>query len=253
MQRLDGKTLLVIGSGGIGGEIARRYASEGANVVLGDARLEAAADVVDAIGQLGQQATATRLDGADEASIAAAVELAHTAYGGLDGAHVNFATFADEGRNDEDLLSLPIADYDRTMNVDLRGYFLCARHIVPALLKRDGGSIVFTGSGGAYMGEPTRFAYAMSKLGIHALMRHIATRFGKQGVRSNCVSPGVTMHGNWEHLGEEFKDWAISLGRLPRLGSPADIAAMSALLMSDEGSYVTGQVICVDGGLTMRA
>jgi NAD(P)-dependent dehydrogenase (short-subunit alcohol dehydrogenase family) len=94
----------------------------------------------------------------------------------------------------------------------------------------------------------------MSKLACHALMRHVASKFGAAGVRANCVSPGITMHSMWEHLGEEFKTWAMCLGPLKkRLGRPQDIAAMSALLMSDEGSFVTGQVICVDGGITMRA
>ncbi len=254
MRRLEGKTIMVVGSGGIGSELARRYAGEGGRVVLGDVKLEEATWVVDDIQKAGGRAIATQLDAADEQSIADAVSLACRTFGGLDGLHVNYASFADEGRNDEDVLDLPMEVFDRTMRVDVRGYFLCTRKALPAIIERGGGCILYAGSGGAYMGEPTRVAYAMSKLSCHALMRHVATKFGPRGVRANCLSPGVTMHYRWEHLGQEFKDWAMSLGPLKkRLGRPQDLAAMGALLMSDEGSFVTGQVICVDGGITMRA
>lgn len=253
MRRLAGKTILVAGSGGIGSELCRRYAREGANLVIGDLNLETADSVTGEIRREGGEAIAVHLDGADEASIVAVVAAARERFGGLDGLHVNFATFADEGRNDEDVLDLPLEAFDKTMRVDVRGYFLCTRIALPAIVARGGGAVLYTGSGGAYMGEPTRVAYAMSKIACHALMRHVARKFGPAGVRANCVSPGVTPHAKWEHLGAEFTEWAQSLGVLKRLGSPRDIAAMSALLMSEEGSYVTGQVICVDGGLTMRA
>jgi NAD(P)-dependent dehydrogenase (short-subunit alcohol dehydrogenase family) len=231
-----------------------RYAAEGAGVVLGDIDMSGANAVVDEIKKQGGRAIATRLDGGDEATIAASVALAVSTYGGLDGLHVNYASFADEGRKDEDVLDLPMEAFDKTMHVDVRGYFLCTRHALPEIVKRGSGCILYAGSGGAYMGEPTRVAYAMSKIACHALMRHVATKFGAKGVRANCVSPGITMHAKWEHLGDEFKTWAASLGPLKtRLGRPEDLAAMSALLMSDEGAFVTGQVICVDGGITMRA
>lgn len=253
MHRLAGRTILIAGSGSIGSELCRRYANEGARVVIGDISLDAASTVSEQIRQQGGKAVATRLDGAEETSIAAAVALARDKFSGLDGLHVNYATFADEGRNNEDVLDLPLEAFDRTLRVDVRGYFLCTRIALPAILARGGGSILYTGSGGAYMGEPTRVAYAMSKLACHALMRHVARKFGHLGVRANCVSPGITPHSKWDHLGPEFIEWAQTLGVLNRLGRPQDIAAMSALLMSEEGSFVTGQVICVDGGLTMRA
>jgi NAD(P)-dependent dehydrogenase (short-subunit alcohol dehydrogenase family) len=94
----------------------------------------------------------------------------------------------------------------------------------------------------------------MSKAAGHALMRHVAKRYGAQGIRANAIAPGIIMHPRLEAaVGPEFIPWARS--RIPlrtRLGNPGDIAALSALLMSDEGAYITGQVVSVDGGATMR-
>src|SRR5581483_10065023 len=99
MQRLQGKTILLAGGGGIGAELARRYASEGAAVVLGDVDLDGANATVEAIKRAGGRAIATHLDGGDESSITAAVALARQSYGGLDGLHANYAAFLDGGPN----------------------------------------------------------------------------------------------------------------------------------------------------------
>ena len=124
MLRLEGKTILLVGSGGIGSELARRYAGEGARTVIGDIDVDGANAVAEEIRAAGDTAVATRLDGADESSISAAVALACDRFGGLDGLHVNYASFADQGRNDEDVLDLPLEAFDETMRVDVRGYFL---------------------------------------------------------------------------------------------------------------------------------
>lgn len=252
--KLEGKVLLVAGGGGIGGELARRYASEGAQVTLGDLDLDAARAVVSTIVEAGGQASALRLDGADEGSIAAAVVHCCATYGGLDGLHANFASFADNGDADT-VLDLALDAYDETMRVNARGFYLCTRHALPAIIARGGGCIVYTSSAGAYRGGKARVAYAMSKSAGHALMRHVASTFGKDGVRANSVAPGMIMHEKWEaELKPEFKEWLIGNAALKtRFGRPTDIAALSALLMSDEGAYITGQVLSVDGGMTMRA
>ncbi len=183
--------------GGIGGGLARRFAAEGAHVVLGDIALEAAETEVAAIKSAGGSAIAVHFDGADEASIATGVALAARTFGGIDGLHCNFASFADGG-GDRGVLELPMADFDETLHVNLRGYVLCTR--------------------------------------------------------ANCISPGSTMHDRLEAgLDPAMKQWCLDLAIIKsRLGRPEDIAAMAALLMSDEGSYITGQTISVDGGVTMR-
>ena len=257
-ERLQGKTILVAGGGGIGSGLARRFAAEGANVVLGDISLAAAeksaAEIIAEAGAGGGNCLAVQLDGADESSAAAAVALACERFGGLDGVHVNFASFVDQDP-DTGVLELPLALFDETMRVNLRGYYLCTRAALPALLTCGGGSIVYTSSPAACKGEPTRVAYAVAKAGVEALMRHVASRYGAQGIRANCISPGSTLHERLENeLDGATKEWCLSLAIVKsRLGRPEDIAAMAALLLSDEGFYITGQVIGVDGGVVMRS
>lgn len=253
MRRLEGKTILLAGCGNIGAGLAKRYASEGANLVIADLDLAAASRLVEEITACGNTAVATRLDGADEASAEAAVGLACGTFGGLDGLHANFATFVDGGQ-DVGVLELPLAHFDETMRVNLRGYYLCTRAALPAILARGGGSIVYTSSMSANKGEPTRVAYGIAKAGVQALMRHVAARYGASGVRANCIAPGAMLEDR--HLGDhdaEIREWSLSLTLLKsRLGRAEDVASVGALLLSDEGSYITGQTISVDGGLTMR-
>jgi NAD(P)-dependent dehydrogenase (short-subunit alcohol dehydrogenase family) len=256
MRRLERKVILVAGAGGIGDELARRYAEEGAAVVLGDLDAERAGRVVEAIGRAGGQATAVHLDGADEQSIAAAVALAVDTYGGLDGLHANFANLA-VLNGDTDVVDMALDVLDDTMRVNMRGYFLCTRHALPPILARGGGAIVYTSSGAAHSGEPQRVAYAMSKAAGHALMRHVSAKYGPRGVRANSIAPGIIKHAGWSgwapDILAELEANALSYGHIKsRLGRPEDIASMAALLMSDEGSFITGQVICVDGAATLR-
>ncbi len=254
MDRLKGKTLLVAGGGGIGGGLARRFAAEGANVILGDVDQSAAEKLVEEIVAAGGSAVATRLDGADEDSANAAVALACEKFGGLDGMHANFANFLEQDGS-VGALELPLADFDETMRVNLRGYLVCTRAAVPALIERGGGSLIYTSSPAACKGEPIRLAYAVAKAGVEALMRHVANRYAASGIRANCIAPGTTIHERVEaELDDATKDWLRDLAIIKsRFGRPEDIAAMAALLMADEGSYITAQVIGVDGGVVMRS
>jgi NAD(P)-dependent dehydrogenase (short-subunit alcohol dehydrogenase family) len=251
MGRLDGKVIVVAGGGGIGDELARHFAREGASVVLGDLDGARAREVA---AEIGDKAIGTELNGADEASVKAIVALAVDSFGGLDGFHANFASFKD-GIIDVGAVDLPLEVYDEVMHINARGYLLCTQHAVPAMITRGGGSMVYTSSGSAHAGDDTRAAYAMSKAAGHALMRSVARRHGKDGVRANAIAPGIIMHPRLAaSVPEGFDQWARS--RTPyklRLGAPSDIAALSALLMSDEGAYITGQVLSVDGGSTMRS
>jgi NAD(P)-dependent dehydrogenase (short-subunit alcohol dehydrogenase family) len=253
MGSLDGRSIFVAGGGGIGSELARRYAGEGARVTLGDVDLDAARSVVDEIVRAGGEATAVRLDGAEESSVAAAVTHACATFGGLYGLHANFASFADGAQN-AGVIDLSLEAYDETMRINARGFFLCTRHALPPIVEGGGGCLLYTSSAGAYK-SAQRVAYAMSKSATNALMRHVAARYGREGVRANCIAPGTIMHAKLEaELPAEFKDEALrGIPLKTRLGRPSDIAGMSALLMSDDGAFVTGQVISVDGGLTMRA
>jgi NAD(P)-dependent dehydrogenase (short-subunit alcohol dehydrogenase family) len=251
-DRLTGKVICVAGAGGIGDELAARYAGEGAAVVLGDIDGPRARANAEALAAKGLTVIGTDLDGADDSSIKAMVDLAVTKFGGLDGFHANYAGF-NAGDSEHDVTTIPMEDFDYVMNVGARGFVLCTRHAVPAMVKRGGGAMIYTSSDAAFMGEPVRVAYAMSKIAAHALMRHVARKFGSQGIRANVISPGVVSHPRFaEMMPAEIVDEFTKATLLGRLGRPIDIAAMGALMMSDEGSYITGQDISVNGGNLMR-
>ncbi|SEP26581.1 SDR family NAD(P)-dependent oxidoreductase [Trujillonella endophytica] len=254
MRRLEGKGVLVAGGGGIGGALAARFASEGAGVVLGDLDLAAAQVVVDRIVADGGRAVAVHLDGADEDSIASAVATTVSAYGGLDGLHVNFASFVDSA-DGVGVVDLPLEVFDEAVRVNQRGHLLCTKLALPPMIERGGGSIVYTSSAAAYLGETTRLPYAMSKAAGLALMRHVASRYGRNGVRANAIAPGLIVHPRaLAELPPEFVQNAVKRTWIKsRLGAPEDVAATAAHLMSDDGAYITGQVISVDGGATRRA
>ena len=256
MKGLAGKICIVAGGAtGIGQATAVRLAEEGAKVVVGDINLAAAKETVErtkAKAKSGGTAHAIAFDMTDEASIAAMVKTAVTTYGGLDAIHIN----ANDMRvimQDGDALEVSLDVFDRTVAVGLRGHLLCTRHALPEILKRGGGAIVYTTSTAAFVGEPTRVSYGMVKAGLTALTRHVARRWGKEGVRANAVAPGLVITEQLKStFPEEFRQYALSVTASQRLGESEDLAAMVALLMSDDGAWVTGQIISVDGGATMR-
>ncbi|MEY2453941.1 MAG: hypothetical protein QOD92_3515, partial [Acidimicrobiaceae bacterium] len=139
------------------------------------------------------------------------------------------------------------------MQVNLRGFLLCTRHVIPELVKSGGGAIVYTSSAAAFVGEPARPAYAAAKSGVNALMRHVASKWGKQHIRANAIAPGLVVSDQMsEVIPKDMQDRTLKGTRSWRLGHPRDIAAMVAFLLSDDGEWVNGQVISVDGGVTLR-
>lgn len=250
-DRLAGKVIVVAGAGGIGDALTRRYVAEGARVVVGDLDAEHAVALAEQLAADGAEVVGTPLDGADDDSVAALVSLAMSKFGQLNGFHANYANFAD-GLSTAGV-DLPLEDFDAVMNTNARGYFLCSRHAVPAMVSSGGGSMVYTSSAQAHSASPVRVAYGMSKAAVHALMRTVATRYGPKKVRANVIAPGLMLHENLPQLPEAVGASAKALAALKhRFGEPEDIAAMGAFLMSDDSAFVTGQVLAVDGGVTMR-
>lgn len=144
--------------------------------------------------------------------------------------------------------------FDRTIAVDLRGHLLVTRRVLPELVSRGGGSIVYTASAAAFGGGTGRSAYGMAKAALLALARQVAFTWGQQGVRSNVVAPGLILT---EGVLERNADGVLQQRSLqsvpsPRLGQPEDIAAAVAFLLSDDSGWINGQVLSIDGGTTMR-
>lgn len=251
-DRLTGKATLVLGGGsGIGAETARRLAAESAKVCVADINLESAERIAHEIAEMGGESFALGVDIADEASVNATVAAAAERLGGrLDGAHVNAADLR-VIRQDSDALAVDLSVFDRTMAVNLRGHLLCTRAILPYFLKQKAGSIVYTSSGASATGDPERPAYACSKAGLEALMRHVASRWGRDGITSNCVAPGVVITPEVEasrSAPQEFIDTYLARTPAPRLGRVQDIAAVVAMLLSEDGRWINGQVFHVNGG-----
>jgi NAD(P)-dependent dehydrogenase (short-subunit alcohol dehydrogenase family) len=252
MRGLKGKVAIVAGAapGNIGGATAVRLAEEGSAVVAVDLNEPGAQAVVDEIQASGGKAMARAFDISDEASYKELVEGTVNDFGRLDGlfnvaADLSPRTLA----NDTDVLSVPVDVWRHTIDVTLTGYMYGIRHALPIMMGQGGGAIVNTMSTSVWLGEESHVAYQSAKAGLYGLTRHTATLGGKHGVRCNSVAPGVILTGAaMENTTEEFRKDVLAAVRLARLGVPEDLAAMIAFLFSDDGAYVTGQTILVDGG-----
>ena len=253
-ERLQGKRLVVIGAGtGIGAATVRRLASEGAQVCVADINQDAAKGVAADVIAQGGKAFAVGIDITDEASIAAAIEVAVETLGGLDGAHINAADLRVIFQ-DSDALDVALDVFDRTIDVNLRGHLRCTKAVLPHLLANGGGAIVYTSSAAGHVGEPERPSYAMSKSGINALMRHVASRWGKEGITANAVAPGFVPTPEMiagGQMPEDFVKRCLAGARSTRLGTVDDIAGMVAMLLSEDGRWINGQVMHVNGGALM--
>ena len=196
MRGLDGKVAVVAGGGsGIGAATAARLAEEGASVVVGDIVLPNAEAVAAEIRAAGGRAVAAEFDISDDASVAGLVAAAVAEFGGLDLMHANAADLSAEViMRDSDALAVDLDVFDRTIEVNLRGHLLCTRHSIPAMLARGGGVIVYTSSAAGHVGEPERPSYGISKSGINALMRHVSSRWGREGIRGELRRAGHGPH-----------------------------------------------------------
>lgn len=258
MRGLDGKVSVIAGAapGNIGAATALRLSAEGARVVVADLHLAAAEAVADTIQSAGGEAMPVRVNIADEASFAALLRSAAERFGGIDhlfnvAADLSPDTIGADSTND--ITTLSVAAWQRTIDVTLTGYMYGTRHALPLMRARGGGSIVNTMSAAVWMAEPIRAAYSAAKAGIAALTRHTARIAGKQGVRCNAVAPGTVLTASLlRTLPDAERTRQLAEIASPRLGLPEDVAAAVAFLFSDDGAWVNGQVISVDGGLTMR-
>ncbi|WP_419953604.1 SDR family NAD(P)-dependent oxidoreductase [Methylobacterium sp.] len=256
MGRLEERVAIVTGAAsGIGRATAIRLAEEAAKVVVADLDGDGAATVCDEIRRAGGTAISMRCDVADEPQVQAVVERACNEFGGLDILHNNAAALgpAAPGR-DVDVADLDVDMWDRTMAVNLRGVMLGCKHAIPAMLSGTGGSIINTSSGSAEVGDLTNPAYATSKGGVNTFTLQVAAQYGKRGIRCNAIAPGLVLsHGVERFGGQRYVDMLEEHHLTPRVGVPGDIANAVLFLASDESSFVTGQILRVDGGILSHA
>jgi NAD(P)-dependent dehydrogenase (short-subunit alcohol dehydrogenase family) len=255
VRGLKDRVIVVAGAAtGIGAATAHRLAEEGAKVVVGDFNLRGAEETAERIEAGGGTAVAMQYDQGDESSISKLITGTVEHFGALHGLHAN----AVEGRlevvsRDLDVLEMDVAVWERSLRVNLIGFALLIREALPHMLVLGGGAIVCTSSDGSSVPMPTRAAYSVSKAGVNALIRHVALRWGREGIRANAVSPGTILSETVKSriTQEQLDEWGAQRP-CRRAGEPADVAAMVAYLLSDDSEFVNGQVLGVDGGFHMR-
>ncbi len=256
MPRFEGEVAIVTGgAGGIGREVALALANDGARVMVADIDDAGAKRVAAEIRASGSEGDAVRVDLADEADVIAMVGVTVDRFGGIDFLDNNAAlTAANVLAQDTTVTEMDIEVWDQMMSVNLRSQMLTCKHVIPHMVERGGGAIVNMSSGAALNGDLTRTAYSVSKAGIATFTKYVATQFGRKGVRANTIVPGLILTDPVRaQIPPAMLDaYARSLLTLC-VGEPRDIANLVSFLVSDESRYITGQSICIDGGMSAHS
>jgi NAD(P)-dependent dehydrogenase (short-subunit alcohol dehydrogenase family) len=257
-MRLEGKTAIITGAGsGQGRAAAILFASEGANVVVADVNVSGGEATVADIKQAGGQASFLRTDVSDEEQCKALVEHAVDTYGQLNILYNNAGVWYVAhhgyvvGETDAPAPLLTQNIWDRTIDINLKGTYLCCKYGIPAMQKAEGiGAIINVSSVGAIrVGRGASDAYISSKGGVMAVTRNLAVEHAPK-IRCNCLFPGPIETPMVGELTEEHRRWSEENVPLGRWGQPEDVARMALFLASDDASFITAAMFVVDGGYT---
>jgi NAD(P)-dependent dehydrogenase (short-subunit alcohol dehydrogenase family) len=252
MGRLSDRAVIVTGAAqGIGAAYAKALAAEGANVALCD--VIPCDTVVDIIRQAGGEAFGSLTDVTDAESVAALVKETEARYGGVQGLVNNAAIF--KGLGQQPFHTITSEDFDRVMTVNVRGSFECIKAVLPVMQRQGYGKIVNVASGTVFKGVPMMASYVTSKGAVIAMTRCLSRELGPQGIRINCIAPGLTM----SEAVRDAADWTDNLvsanlhsRALKREEQPEDLTGTMAFLLSADSDFMTGQTIVVDGGSAMH-
>lgn len=248
MMNFAGKTAVVTGgSRGLGQAICLELAKGGANVVLCYAGNEAAArETVDRCEALGAKALAVKCDVAKADEVKALMDAAVKEFGRID-ILVNNAGITRDGL----LMMMKEEDFDAVIAANLKGTFLCMKAVSRIMMKQRCGRIVNLSSVVGLRGNAGQVNYAASKAGVVGMTKSLAKELSSRGVTVNAVAPGFIATDMTAAMTDAAKEATLASIPLQRLGAPEDVAHAVAFLASDEAAYITGQVLCVDGGMAM--
>lgn len=243
---LEGKVAVITGAGsGIGAAIARLFAAEGANVLLGDLAESGAALAAELVAT-GHAAVFQPVDVTDEAAVAALMEAAVNRFDRLDILVAN----AGIPERKSPIHEFDLADWRHVIDVDLTGVAICNKFAAGAMLATGGGAIVNMASILAHVGQENSNAYSAAKAAVVNLTRSVALTYARQGIRANCVSPGYVDTSLLAKLPEATRQMMLLRQPIGRLARPEEIAEVVAFLASDRASIITGACINADGGYT---
>jgi NAD(P)-dependent dehydrogenase (short-subunit alcohol dehydrogenase family) len=251
--QLVGRVALVTGGGsGIGAATARLLAQHGAGVAVTDLDGDAAGRVVDEIRGAGGSAAPYVLDVVDEQAWGEVVGRVGRDLGTITVLHGNAApTGGAVMSRDMDVLTAEVEIWDLMASVVLRGNMLGCKHVIPGMVEAGGGSVVLTTSIKGRSGSGLRAAYSSMKGGLEQFVKVVATEYGRFGVRCNGIAPGIIeTPGLKQSVSDEWARELLAAQLIGRLGQPEDIAAAVLFLASDASSFMTGQTLVVDGGMT---
>jgi NAD(P)-dependent dehydrogenase (short-subunit alcohol dehydrogenase family) len=256
IQNLQDLTAVITGAGsGMGAASAELFAERGASVVVADINLDAASAVAEKINGNGGKAIATRTDVSKAADVEAMIGVAESEFGGLDILYNNAGLWLlgidgyEEGKTDAPCPILTEDIWQRTVDVSMKGTYLCCKFGIPAMRRRGGGSIINVSSIAAFrVGSGASDAYTAAKGGVLAMSRSLAVEHAPDNIRVNCLIPGPIETPMSEAIPADRREVFSSLIPLGRWGTAREIAQMAAFLASDESSYCTGQTFVVDGG-----
>ena len=253
MNRLENKIAVITGgASGIGRAAATMMAAEGATVVIGDLELGKAAEAAAEITAAGGRALGLAVNALEEESLNALVESAVSEFGAL---HIMCNHVGGSNpRKDLDLLRMDMAEFDRTMALNVRSTVVGSRAALPHLIAAGGGSIINTASVAGLSGDFMQAAYGTAKAAVIRLTQYIATQYGEQYVRCNAIAPGAIMTPALrDNLPVETIEAIRGHNSLPFIGAPEDIAAAMVFLASDDSRYITGQLLTIDGGMSSHS